>query len=325
VKIRIATRKSPLALAQTRWVASELKRHHPSLEVEEIQIVTRGDQILDRPLSEVGGKGLFVTEIEQALSEGRADLAVHSMKDVPAELAPGLGIACVPQREDPRDVLVTADAAALDDLEAGCRIGTSSLRRQAQIRTRRNDVIIESLRGNVGTRLRKLDDGEYRAIVLAYAGLRRLDLTARPHKVLSIEECIPAVGQGALGLETRSDDREIQRLLAPLDHAPTRVALEAERAFLARLQGGCQLPIAGHARLSNDTSRLRIDALVGSPDGYQSVTHGSDRYLGDLSPEGLLRQAYDIGCEVADHMLSKGAGELLAQARELAASRAWKH
>jgi hydroxymethylbilane synthase len=325
VKIRIATRKSPLALWQARWVANELKRINPGLEVEELHIVTKGDRIQDRPLSEVGGKGLFVTEIEDALREGRADLAVHSMKDVPAELAEGLGISCVPIREDPRDVLVSNDGAGLDDLEAFSKIGTSSLRRQAQIRARRNDVICEPVRGNVDTRLRKLDEGQYRAIVLAAAGMRRLGLDHRTHRVLTVEECIPAVGQGALGLETRIDDRAMLELLAPLDHAETRVAVEAERAYLARLEGGCQLPLAAYARLTHEGSRLRIDALVGSADGSMLITAGSDRYLEDQSPEGKMRVAYQVGREMAEHMLQKGAGEMLEASRHLADARTWKH
>jgi hydroxymethylbilane synthase len=325
VKIRIATRKSPLALWQARWVANELKRIRPGLDVEEIHIVTKGDRIQDRPLSEVGGKGLFVTEIEDALREGRADLAVHSMKDVPAELAEGLGISCVPVREDPRDVLVSNDGAGLDDLEAFSKVGTSSLRRQAQIRARRNDVICEPVRGNVDTRLRKLDEGQYRAIVLAAAGMRRLGLDHRTHRVLTVEECIPAVGQGALGLETRIDDRAMLELLAPLDHAETRIAVEAERAYLARLEGGCQLPLAAYARLTHEGSRLRIDALVGSADGSQLITAGSDRYLEDQSPEGKLRVAYQVGREIAEHMLQKGAGDMLEACRHLADARSWKH
>ena len=325
MKIRIATRKSPLALWQARWVASELQRIRPDLEVEEVHIVTKGDRIQDRPLSEVGGKGLFVTEIEDALREGRADLAVHSMKDVPAELAEGLGISCVPIREDPRDVLVSNDGAGLDDLEAFSKIGTSSLRRQAQIRARRNDVICEPVRGNVDTRLRKLDEGQYRAIVLAAAGMNRLGLSHRTHRILTVEECIPAVGQGALGLETRIDDRAMLELLAPLDHAETRVAVEAERAYLARLEGGCQLPLAAYARLTHEGSRLRIDALVGSADGSQLITAGSDRYLEDQSAEGKMRVAYHVGREMAEHMLQKGAGEMLEASRHLADARSWKH
>jgi hydroxymethylbilane synthase len=324
VKLRIATRKSPLALAQTRWVARELMRHNPGLEVEELHVVTTGDRIQDRPLSEVGGKGLFVTEIEEALSDGRADLAVHSMKDVPAVLADGLAIVCVPMREDARDVLVTADGASLDDLEAFCKIGTSSLRRQAQLRLRRNDIICEPVRGNVETRLRKLDEGQYRAIVLALAGLRRLGLTHRAHRALSVEECVPAVGQGALGLEARADDAQTAALLAPLDHYETRVAVEAERAYLARLEGGCQLPIAGYAQLSHNGTRLRIDALVGSPDGAQVVNGGTDEYLEDQSPAGKLRIAGQLGRELAERMMAQGASEMLDAARQIAAQQSWK-
>jgi hydroxymethylbilane synthase len=324
VKLRIATRKSPLALAQTRWIASELKRHHPGLEIEELHVVTLGDRIQDRPLSEVGGKGLFVTEIEQALSEDRADLAVHSMKDVPAELAPGLEIVCVPTREDARDVLVTSDGAALDDLEAFCKIGTSSLRRQAQLRARRNDVICEPVRGNVETRLRKLDAGQYRAIVLALAGLRRLGLAQRNHRVLTVEECVPAVGQGALGLEARADDARTRGLLAPLEHWDTRVAVEGERVFLARLQGGCQLPIAGHAQLSHGGTRLRMDALVGSPDGLQIVNVGSDQRIEDTSPFGKLKLARALGLELAEQVLARGAGELIEKSRRESEQRSWR-
>jgi hydroxymethylbilane synthase len=323
-KIRIATRKSPLALAQSRWVARELGRHNPGLVVEELHVVTTGDRIQDRPLSEVGGKGLFVTEIEEALSRGEADLAVHSMKDVPAELADGLFIACVPVREDARDVLVTMDGAGLDDLEAFSKVGTSSLRRRAQLSARRNDIICEPVRGNVDTRLRKLGEGQYRAIVLALAGLRRLGLTHHKHRVLSVEECVPAVGQGALGLEARQGDAEILKILAPLEHAETRITVEAERAFLGRLQGGCQLPIAAHATLSHGGTRLRLDALVGSHDGQELISTGSDRAVGELSHAEMVRVAQEVGLEIAQHMLDKGAGRLIEEARALVGERSWK-
>ena len=324
MKVRIATRKSPLALAQAAWVTQEIKRHHPDAEVSELHVVTMGDRIQDRPLSEVGGKGLFVTEIEQALSEGRADLAVHSMKDVPAQLAPGLTIACVPVREDARDVLVSQDGSALDDLEAFCKVGTSSLRRQAQLALRRTDIIFEPVRGNVETRLRKLDEGQYRAIVLALAGLRRLNLAGRAHRVLSVEECVPAVGQGALGLETRADDKALIELLAPLEHADTRIAVEAERSYLARLEGGCQLPIGGHAAFSHHGLRLHMDALVGAPDGSRVISAGFDEALTDSSLSGRLRLANRLGRELADRMIAQGAGEMLSAAQALARERGWK-
>jgi hydroxymethylbilane synthase len=324
VKIRIATRKSPLALAQTRWVKKELQRSHPGLEVEELHIVTKGDRIQDRPLSQVGGKGLFVTEIEEALSRGEADLAVHSMKDVPAELAEGLFIACVPVREDARDALVTLDGASLDDLEAFCKVGTSSLRRQAQLSARRNDIICEPVRGNVETRLRKLEEGQYRAIVLALAGLRRLSLTHHQHRVLSVEECVPAVGQGALGLEARRGDPAILALLQPLEDEDTRVTVEAERAFLRKLEGGCQLPIAAHAQLSHNRTRLRIDALVGSPDGQELISTGSDRAIGELSLTERVRVAREVGLEIAEHMLDKGAARLIEAARAHSGEHGWK-
>jgi hydroxymethylbilane synthase len=323
-KIRIATRKSPLALAQSRWVARELARHNPGLEVEELHVVTTGDRIQDRPLSEVGGKGLFVTEIEEALSRGEADLAVHSMKDVPAQLADGLFIACVPVREDARDVLVTTDGASLDDLEAFSKVGTSSLRRRAQLSARRNDIICEPVRGNVDTRLRKLGEGQYRAIVLALAGLRRLSLTHHRHRVLSVEECVPAVGQGALGLEARREDAEILKILAPLEHPETRITVEAERAFLGRIEGGCQLPIAAHAQLSHHGTRLRLDALVGSYDGQELISTGSDRSVGELSHADMVRVAQEVGLEIAQHMLDKGAARLIEAARALAGERSWK-
>ncbi|MDB4988311.1 MAG: Porphobilinogen deaminase, partial [Myxococcaceae bacterium] len=278
----------------------------------------------DRPLTEGGGKGLFETEIEEALGDGRADLAVHSMKDEPAQLADGLTIACVPVREDARDVLVTRDGVGLDDLEAFCKVGTSSLRRQAQLRLRRNDIICEPVRGNVETRLRKLDEGHYRAIVLALAGLRRLGLTDRPHRALSVEECVPAVGQGALGLETRADDSRLAALLAPLDHHETRICVEAERAYLARLEGGCQLPIGGHAAFSHGGTRLHMDALVGTPDGTQVISAGNDELIEDQTYEGRLRLAVKLGRDLADRMLGKGAGEMIEQARELARERGWK-
>lgn len=324
MKIRIATRKSKLALTQTRWVAAQLQQHNPGLEVEEVQIVTKGDKILDRPLSEIGGKGLFITEIETALLDGKADLAVHSMKDVPAELGRGLAIACVPPREDPRDMLVTPDGAELDDLEAGSKIGTSSLRRQAQLRARRNDIWCESLRGNVDTRLRKLEEGHYRAIVLAAAGLNRLGLGDRPGHILPVTHCIPAVGQGALGIETRADDEDTIKLLSQLDCPQTRVTVEAERSFLARLEGGCQLPIAGHAQLTAEGARVRFDACVGSADGEQLLTHCTDRYL-DPKSDSHMKLAYDLGQEVAEQMLDKGAGDMIAQARSDAEKQGWKH
>jgi hydroxymethylbilane synthase len=324
LKLRIATRKSQLALAQTRWVAAEVRKHHPDVEIEELLIVTKGDKILDKPLAEIGGKGLFVTEIEEALLDGRADLAVHSMKDVPAELADGLGIAIAPEREDPRDVLISSDGSGLFELTAGANIGTSSLRRQAQIRAQRNDLRCSTIRGNVNTRLAKLEAGEYDAIVLAAAGLRRLGLTPK-HQVMEVSECIPAVGQGALGLETRLDDQAILELLAPLDHAPTRLAVEAERAFLSTMDGSCQLPIAGHARIEDEGGRIRLDAMVGDPTGEQLMVSGIERILMDPTPVAKLRAAYELGVEVGQEMLQKGAGELVDRARELSASRGWKH
>lgn len=324
MKIRIATRKSPLALAQTRWVAEALRAHRPDLEVEEVPISTKGDQILDKPLAQIGGKGLFVTEIENALLDGRADIAVHSMKDVPAELARGLGIAAIPEREDPRDTLVTRGGIGLYELEAGAHIGTSSLRRQAQLRGARNDVRCSTLRGSVGTRLGKLESGQFDAIVLAQAGILRLglDIEGQP---LDVATCVPAVGQGALGLEVRTEDRDVLALVAPLEHTPTRIAVEAERAFLAKMEGSCQLPIAGYARLQGDGGHLRLDAMVGSPDGQQLMNTGLSRVLLDQAPEARLRAAYELGVEAAEELLQKGAADLVDAARELAQQLHWKH
>ncbi len=249
MKLRLATRKSALALAQSRWVAATLQAKQPGLEVELVEVVTQGDRIQNVSLTEIGGKGLFVTEVEQLLLDGRAEFAVHSLKDVPAELAKGLVLGAVPEREDPRDVLVTAEGLALDDLEVGSRIGTNSLRRSLQLGRQRNDLEYAMLRGNVDTRLRKLAAGEYRAIVLAAAGLRRLGLFDRPLWPMPVEISVPAVGQGALAIEARGDDAATLALLAKIDHAESRACVEAERAFLSALGGDCHTPLAGHSRL----------------------------------------------------------------------------
>ena len=312
-ELRIATRASALALAQTRWVAERLRWFWPALRVREVHVVTRGDRIQHLPLSEVGGKGLFVSEVESALLEDRAALAVPSLKDMPAELAAGLGLVCIPEREDPRDVLVTEQGLDLDDLEAGDRVGTSSLRRQLQLFALRHDLEYAPLRGNLDTRLRKLAQGEYRAIVLAQAGLRRLGLADRPLSVLPVEQVIPSVGQGALALQARVDDRAVHALLSPLEHAPSRACIEAERAFLQELGGDCNVPLAGHARLQNDGSLLRFDALVGSLEERRYLRAGADRYL-ERTHRSLIEQAVELGREVAQTLLDQGAGELIHRA-----------
>jgi hydroxymethylbilane synthase len=318
MKLRIATRRSALALVQSNWVASQLKLHVPSLQVELIEVVTAGDRIQDVSLSEIGGKGLFVTEVEQVLLRGEAELAVHSLKDVPAELAPGLVLSAVPEREDARDVLVSADGSALDDLEAGVRIGTNSLRRTLQLRRQRDDLAYAMLRGNVDTRLRKLADGEYHAIVLAAAGLRRLSLFDRPLWPIPVEISVPSVGQGALALETRADDARTRELLAYIDHAASRACVEAERAFLAALGGDCHTPLAGHAQLMDEGRRVRFDGWVASVDGAEHVRASSDARLDTGQP--LAELASQVAHEVANTLLEAGAKQMLQRAK-LAASK----
>lgn len=316
-KLRIATRRSPLALAQTRWVAARIREHAPDVEIEEVAIVTQGDRVLDVPLAKVGGKGLFVTEVEAALLDGRADLAVHSMKDVPESLADGMDLVCIPEREDPHDVLVTTDGSGLFDLAAGTRVGTSSLRRAVQLHAARGDLAFAVLRGNVGTRLRKLDEGEHGAIVLARAGLRRLGLedALRRATTLTVDVSIPAVGQGALGLEGRAGDVRLRALLAPLEHAETRIAVEAERAFLVHLHGSCTTPLAAHARIEEGS--LQIDGMVGAVDGSRVARAGLHDWIGS-DPGRAIATARRLGRELAERLLAEGAGALITEARAAA-------
>lgn len=317
MKIRIATRRSPLALAQTRWVADRIREHHPGIEIEEVQVVTKGDRIIDTPLAKIGGKGLFINEVEAALLDGRADLAVHSMKDVPDRLADGMAILCVPEREDPRDVLVSANGAELSELPRGATIGTSSLRRSCQLRAARPDLRFAVLRGNVGTRLSKLDRGDFDAIVLAYAGLKRLGLDKeRAPWPIPFETSIPAVGQGSIGVEGRADAQELLEILAPLEHGPTRLSLEAERSYLARLEGGCTTPVAAYARFDDDgKTRMRIDGMVGSLDGEELLTASVDGYVDARDHAERLSQAMRMGVELAEMLLDRGAAELLNAAK----------
>lgn len=299
--LRIATRQSPLALWQAHYVKDRLMACHPGLQVELVPMVTRGDVILDTPLAKVGGKGLFVKELELALLENRADIAVHSMKDVPVEFPQGLGLTTICEREDPRDAFVSNHFTSLDALPRGSVVGTSSLRRQCQLAAERPDLVIRSLRGNVGTRLSKLDNGDYDAIILAVAGLKRLGLENRIRQALSPEQSLPAVGQGAVGIECRLDDQRTRALLAPLNHADTATRVCAERAMNTRLEGGCQVPIGSYAELSQGEIWLR--ALVGSPDGSQMV-RGERR--------GPAQDAEKLGISLAEELLNNGAREILA-------------
>ena len=300
--VRIATRKSPLALWQAEFVRDSLLAHNPDLQVELVKMVTQGDKILDTPLAKVGGKGLFVKELEQGMLRGDADIAVHSMKDVPVEFPDGLHLAVICEREDPRDAFVSNDYRNIEDLPRGARVGTSSLRRTCQLRAWRPDLEIVDLRGNVNTRLRKLDDGEYDAIVLACAGLIRLGFQDRIRSHLDPAFSLPAIGQGAVGIECRSDDPYINELLAPLNHAKTATCVRAERAMNNRLEGGCQVPIAGFAELDGDTLLMR--ALVGRPDGSEMVR-------GDIA--GNAAEAEYLGTTLANDLLARGAGEILKE------------
>jgi hydroxymethylbilane synthase len=297
--VRIATRRSALAKWQAHHVSGLLTAREPGLEVRLLELMTRGDRILDVPLAEVGGKGLFVKEIEDALLRGDAQIAVHSMKDLPAAEPPGLVIAAVPVREDPRDALVS-HGKTLAELPRGARVGTASLRRSAQLQAMRPDLRIETIRGNVATRLRKIDEG-FDAVVLAHAGLRRLGLTDRVAQVFSTEEMLPAVAQGALAIEARLDDAETMRRLAPLEDRATRIQVEAERGFLRKLQGGCQVPIAGHAEVKGDAVRLR--GLVANLDG--TVIIRGER-------TGPVGEAARVGEELAEELIARGAGEILS-------------
>ena len=298
--ITIATRESPLALWQANFVEAELKTHHPGIEVKLLGMTSRGDQLLDKPLYKVGGKGLFVKELETALVEERADIAVHSMKDVPMGLPPGLTLGVICEREDPRDALV--GAASFDDLPEAARLGTSSLRRSCQIMQRRPDLQIGFLRGNVNTRLAKLDAGEFDAIILACSGLKRLGFDDRIGAAIDADFLLPAGGQGAVGIEYRETDSRVAELLAPLAHEETSRRVIAERTVVRRLDGGCDVPIASFALAEGDSLWLR--ARVGSPDGKTvivSEARGSE-------PEAL-------GIEVASALIAKGAAEILKAAR----------
>lgn len=298
--IRIATRRSPLALWQANHVKDALQQAHPGIQVALLQMTTTGDKILDAPLAKVGGKGLFVKELERALLDGDADIAVHSMKDVPVEVPDGLRLTVIMKREDPRDAFVSNHFNDFDALPQGARLGTSSLRRQCQLKQRRADLRVIDLRGNVNSRLQKLDEDQYDAIILASAGLIRLGLAERIRNSLPTEISLPAIGQGAVGIECRADDPRVNALIAPLDHADTHTCVMAERAMNARLQGGCQVPIAGFAELQKDTLFMR--GLVGEPDGSLLVR-------GDIA--GHPRDARELGTVLAEDLLARGAEQIL--------------
>ncbi len=300
-RIRIATRKSALALWQAEFVQAELRRHHPQLQVELVPMSTQGDKILDTPLAKIGGKGLFVKELETAILEDRADIAVHSMKDVPVEFPPGLMLSTICQREDPRDAFVSNQFRSLSELPPGAVVGTSSLRRQCQLKALRPDLQVRDLRGNVNTRLSKLDNGEFAAIILAAAGLIRLGFAKRIASYLAVDSSLPANGQGAVGIECRSDDAQVQALLAPLEHAQTRSCVLAERAMNRGLQGGCQVPIGAFALQEGEQLWLR--GLVGSLDGQQIIR---DEIRGPVSA------AEQLGQQLAKQLLAQGADAILA-------------
>jgi len=298
--IRIATRRSDLALWQAEHIADQLRAANPGLTVELVKMKTQGDIILDTPLAKIGGKALFVKELEQGLLEGRADLAVHSMKDVPVDFPEGLHLPVICERDDPCDAFVSNAYAALDALPRGGRVGTSSLRRQCQISARRPDLEILTLRGNVNTRLRKLDEGEFDAIILASVGLKRLGMEDRIRLRLDPAISLPAIGQGALGLECRIDDAGVNALIAPLNHATSSVCVRAERAVNTRLHGSCQVPIGAYAELTGD--RLHLRALVGRPDGSEILS-------GEI--EGTAGEAEALGLALADELLGRGAAAIL--------------
>ncbi len=298
--IKIVTRKSPLAMWQAEHVRDCLLSEHVDLNVELIGVQTQGDRVLDSPLAKIGGKGLFVKELENALLDGRADIAVHSMKDVTMEMPEGLALPVIMEREDPRDVLITDRPVTIASLDEKARLGTSSLRRQCQIKNLRPDLEILDLRGNVGTRLSKLDKGEYDAIILAAAGVIRLGLEERITSLLSPEELLPAIGQGAIGIQCRAEDTHTQALIAPLNHSDTHTRVVAERAVNRRLFGGCQVPIAGFAELDGD--QLHIRALVGETDGSRIVR-------GEIV--GHRNHAEKLGTALAEDLLSRGADRIL--------------
>lgn len=298
--LKIATRQSPLALWQANYVKDRLQQLYPDLTIELVPMVTKGDVILDSPLAKIGGKGLFVKELENALLTKEADIAVHSMKDVPMQFPEGLGLAVICQREDPRDAFVSHSYRTFAELPQGAVVGTSSLRRQCQLKALRPDLDIRSLRGNVGTRLSKLDNGDYDAIILASAGLIRLGLADRIASFIDVEQSLPAAGQGAVGIECRTDDMQVQALLAPLADAETTYCVRAERAMNNHLQGGCQVPIGGYAVLQQ--GQLYLRALVGNIDGSRIIR---------AEGKSAVENAEVLGVKIAEQLLAQGADKIL--------------
>ena len=298
--LKIATRQSPLALWQANYVKDRLQQLYPDLTIELVPMVTKGDVILDSPLAKIGGKGLFVKELENALLTKEADIAVHSMKDVPMQFPEGLGLAVICQREDPRDAFVSHAYRTFAELPQGAVVGTSSLRRQCQLKALRPDLDIRSLRGNVGTRLSKLDNGDYDAIILASAGLIRLGLADRIASFIDVEQSLPAAGQGAVGIECRTDDAQVQALLAPLADAETTYCVRAERAMNNHLQGGCQVPIGGYAVLQQ--GQLYLRALVGDIDGSRIIR---------AEGKSAVENAEVLGVKIAEQLLAQGADKIL--------------
>jgi hydroxymethylbilane synthase len=305
--IKIGTRGSKLALWQANWVKSVLQNKFPSTPIELIIIKTQGDKILDVPLAKVGGKGLFVKEIEQSLLSRRIDIAVHSMKDMPADIPQGLCIGAIPERENPADVFISSSGAGFNDLAAGSAIGTSSLRRGAQLRHARPDIVIRSIRGNLDTRLKKLESEAFDALVLAAAGVKRLNLEHKITEYLDLDFMLPAIGQGALCIETRKDDAIVGPLVASLDHASTRAVVAGERAFLNRLEGGCQVPIAGHGRINGN--QFVLTALVAEIDGSRVIKG---------KKTGLLNSSETIGIDLAEELLARGADKILKKLKSMA-------
>lgn len=302
--VRIATRKSALALWQAEYVKAQLEHFHQDINVVLVPMTTKGDIILDTPLAKVGGKGLFVKELEVAMLEGRADIAVHSMKDVPVEFPDGLDLEVICPREDPRDAFVSNTYATLSDLPQGAIVGTSSLRRQCQLKAKRPDLEIRDLRGNVNTRLKKLDDGQYDAIILAAAGLIRLKMGERIAQYIEPEEMLPANGQGAVGIECRIDDNTIKALLAPLECSTTRIRVLTERAMNKALEGGCQVPIASYSVISADGKDVHLRGLVGAVDGSEII---------ESEITGPVDQGETLGNNLAQELLSRGADKILQQ------------
>ncbi|MGK0291102.1 MAG: hydroxymethylbilane synthase [bacterium] len=298
--LRIATRSSALALWQAYWVKDQIQSHFPEVQIELLQMKTKGDIILDTPLSKIGGKGLFVKELENAILEGSADIAVHSMKDVPTELPEGLEISVITKRAEHQDAFVSNTYKSFEELPQNAVVGTSSLRRIAQLQRQRPDLEFKSLRGNVNTRLRKLDEGQFDAIILAAAGLVRLEMEDRITQTIPVEISLPAIAQGAVGIESRIDDKDILKYLNPLKDRITTLQITAERALLTRLNGGCQVPIAGYATIKDE--RITLTGIVASPDGKQFIK---------IKKEGSVDQATEIGVSLGEEILKQGGREIL--------------